>query len=68
MEELKRIITEVKKLNGSDKVLLLFSTGKDSWAVWCAIKDMCDVYPFMYYAPIDDLEYYQSYLSWCEKK
>ena len=68
MEEVKRIIKEVIQLNGSDKIMLSFSTGKDAWATWCAIKDLCDVYPFMYYGPIDDLEYYQEYLAYCEKK
>lgn len=68
MEEVKRIVSEIKNISGTDTVLLSFSTGKDSWAVWSAIKDLCDIYPFMYYAPIDDLEYYQEYLAYCEKK
>ncbi len=68
MEEVKRIVSEIKNISGNDTVLLSFSTGKDSWAVWSAIKDLCDIYPFMYYAPIDELEYYQEYLAYCEKK
>lgn len=67
-KEVERICNEVKEKTGSDKVMLSFSGGKDAWATWCAIKDILDVYPFFYYSPIDELEYFKPYLAYCEKK
>jgi len=50
----------------SDKVLLSFSTGKDSIIAWLAIRDHFEVHPFYLYV-IPDLEFIDDTLAYYEK-
>ena len=65
---IKEMIEEVKRISGSDTVMISFSGGKDAWAVWCAIKDLVDFQPFYYYCGPPHLEFVDKYLDYAEKK
>lgn len=64
----KEMVEEVKRISGSDTVMISFSGGKDAWGVWCAIKDLVDFQPFYYYCGPPHLEFVDKYLAYAEKK
>ena len=62
------IMTEVRKVNPCDTVMISFSRGKDAWGCWCALRDKIDVQPFHYYCGPPHLEFIDEYLDYAEKK
>lgn len=57
----------VRGLCGSDKALLSFSLGKDSWAAWLSARDHFDFTPYYLYL-VPGLEFVQDYIGYAEAK
>ena len=68
MYKLDEMLTEVKRLSKSDTIMISFSGGKDSWGMWCALKDKIDFELYHYYGAVPGLEYEDTYLDYCERK